>query len=135
MKRFMLVLILMCGVVAVFMLARQSAAQQSPAVEGVQQGQTGGRGQSGERSARDPRTVGGGQCGNSAYNCIDTPNPISRFDTVWLEEMTWMDVRDAIKAGKTTVIVSTGGIEPNGPWLALGKHNYILRATCDAIAR
>jgi creatinine amidohydrolase/Fe(II)-dependent formamide hydrolase-like protein len=52
-----------------------------------------------------------------------------------MEEMTWMDVRDAVKAGKTTVIVSTGGIEPNGPWLALGKHNYVLRANCDAIAR
>jgi creatinine amidohydrolase/Fe(II)-dependent formamide hydrolase-like protein len=56
-------------------------------------------------------------------------------DTVWLEEMTWMDVRDALKAGKTTIIISTGGIEPNGPWLALGKHNYILRVNCDAIAR
>jgi creatinine amidohydrolase len=31
--------------------------------------------------------------------------------------------------------VSTGGIEPNGPWLALGKHNYVLKANCDAIAR
>jgi creatinine amidohydrolase/Fe(II)-dependent formamide hydrolase-like protein len=54
---------------------------------------------------------------------------------VWLEEMTWMDVRDAMKAGKTTVIIPTGGIEPNGPWLALGKHNYVLRVNCDAIAR
>jgi hypothetical protein len=26
-------------------------------------------------------------------------------------------------------------IEPNGPWLALGKHNYVLKANCDAIAR
>jgi creatinine amidohydrolase/Fe(II)-dependent formamide hydrolase-like protein len=40
-----------------------------------------------------------------------------------------------MKAGKTTVIISTGGMEPNGPWLALGKHNYVLRANCDAIAR
>jgi creatinine amidohydrolase/Fe(II)-dependent formamide hydrolase-like protein len=54
---------------------------------------------------------------------------------VWLEEMTWMDVRDAMKAGKKTIIISTGGIEPNGPWLALGKHNYVLKANCDAIAR
>ena len=46
-----------------------------------------------------------------------------------------MDVRDALKAGKTTMIITTGGIEPNGPWLALGKHNYVLRANCDAIAR
>jgi len=83
----------------------------------------------------DPRTAGGGQCSENPYNCIDTPNPLTPPNTVWLEEMTWMDVRDALKAGKTTVIVSTGGIEPNGPWLALGKHNYVLKANCDAIAR
>ncbi len=83
----------------------------------------------------DPRTAGGGQCSENPYNCIDTPNPLTPPDTVWLEEMTWMDVRDAMKAGKTTIIISTGGIEPNGPWLALGKHNYVLKANCDAIAR
>jgi len=46
-----------------------------------------------------------------------------------------MDVRDAMAAGKTTVIIPTGGFEPNGPWLALGKHNYVLQANCEAIAR
>jgi creatinine amidohydrolase len=90
-----------------------------------------GRGQ----RAPDPRTAGGGQCADNPYNCIDTPNPLPAPNTVWLEEMTWMDVRDAMKAGKTTAIISTGGIEPNGPWLALGKHNYVLKANCDAIAR
>ena len=84
---------------------------------------------------RDPRSAGGGNCSANPYNCLDTPNPLTPPDTVWLEEMTWMDVRDAMKAGKKTIIVSTGGIEPNGPWLALGKHNYILRVNCDAIAR
>ena len=81
------------------------------------------------------RNMGGGNCANNAYNCADTPNPIPTPNTVWLEEMTWMDVRDAIKAGKTTVIIPTGGFEPNGPWLALGKHNYVLQANCEAIAR
>jgi creatinine amidohydrolase/Fe(II)-dependent formamide hydrolase-like protein len=84
---------------------------------------------------RDPRSAGGGNCAANPYNCVDAPNPLTPPDTVWLEEMTWMDVRDAMKAGKKTIIVSTGGIEPNGPWLALGKHNYILRVNCDAIAR
>jgi creatinine amidohydrolase/Fe(II)-dependent formamide hydrolase-like protein len=88
-----------------------------------------------DQQARDPRSAGGGSCGSNPYNCIDTPNPLKTPDTVWLEEMTWMDVRDALKAGKRTIIVPTGGIEPNGPWLALGKHNYILRVNCDAIAR
>jgi creatinine amidohydrolase len=61
--------------------------------------------------------------------------PIACLDTVFLEEMTWMEVRDALAAGKTTVLVPTGGVEDNGPYLATGKHNYILRATTEAIAR
>jgi creatinine amidohydrolase len=89
----------------------------------------------GQRPAPDPRSAGGGNCAANPYNCIDTPNPLPPPDTVWMEEMTWMDVRDAFNAGKKTVIISTGGIEPNGPWLALGKHNYVLRTNCDAIAR
>lgn len=63
------------------------------------------------------------------------PRPIDAVDTVWIEEMTWIEVRDAIKAGKTTVIIPTGGVEQNGPYLATGKHNFVNRATCEAIAR
>ncbi|HJN43017.1 MAG: creatininase family protein [Vicinamibacterales bacterium] len=105
-------------------------AQPRPA-----RGGGGGGGQARQRPAPDPRTMGGGDCRANAYNCSDTPNPLPAADTVWLEEMTWMDVRDAMAAGKTTVIIPTGGIEPNGPWLVTGKHNYVLRANCDAIAR
>jgi creatinine amidohydrolase len=83
----------------------------------------------------DPRSAGGGDCAKNAYNCRDTVNPLPKVDSVWLEELTWMDVRDAMNAGKKTIIISTGGIEPNGPWLALGKHNYVLKANCEAIAR
>jgi len=91
--------------------------------------------QGGQRQAPDPRSMGGGDCAQNPYNCKDTANPLPKVDTVWLEEMTWMDVRDAMAAGKTTVIIPTGGFEPNGPWLALGKHNYVLHANCEAIAR
>jgi creatinine amidohydrolase len=83
----------------------------------------------------DPRSRGGAQCRDNAYNCVDAPNPLPAPNTVWLEEMTWMDVRDALAAGKTTVIIPTGGMEPNGPWLVTGKHNYVLQANCEAIAR
>ena len=84
---------------------------------------------------RDPRSMGGGQCSANPYNCADAPNPLPAATTVWLEEMTWMDVRDALKAGKTTAIITTGGMEPNGPFLVTGKHNYVLRANCEAIAK
>ena len=88
-----------------------------------------------QNAAAQGQNMGGGQCSANPFNCPDAANPLTAPNTVWLEEMTWMDVRDAMKAGKTTAIISTGGIEPNGPWLALGKHNYVLRANCDAIAR
>lgn len=91
--------------------------------------------QQGPRRAPDPRSMGGGDCRDNVYNCADTPNPLPAATTVWLEEMTWMDVRDALKAGKTTAVVATGGMEPNGPWLVTGKHNYVLHANCEAIAR
>ena len=66
---------------------------------------------------------------------LDAPRPIDRLDTVWIEEMTWMEVRDALAEGMTTAIIGTGGIEQNGPYLASGKHNFVLRATAEAIAR
>src|SRR5262247_484566 len=66
---------------------------------------------------------------------LQAPRPIAGIDSVFLEELTWMEVRDAVRAGKTTFIVGTGGIEPNGPYVALGKHNYVLQATTEAIAR
>ncbi len=117
------------GVSALAALQTPPPTQQPPTTQqtppaGGRQGRGGG-----------PPSMGGGQCSANPYNCPDAPNPLPAADTVWIEEMTWMDVRDAMKAGKKTVIISTGGIEPNGPWLALGKHNYVLRANCDAIAR
>jgi creatinine amidohydrolase/Fe(II)-dependent formamide hydrolase-like protein len=84
---------------------------------------------------RDPRSIGGGNCSANPYNCVDAVNPLPAPNTVWMEEMTWMDVRDALKAGKTTAIIATGGMEPNGPWLVTGKHNYVLHTNCEAIAR
>lgn len=56
-------------------------------------------------------------------------------DTVFIEELTWTEVRDAIKAGKTTVILPTGGTEQNGPHMVLGKHNFIIKYTSEQIAR
>jgi creatinine amidohydrolase len=61
--------------------------------------------------------------------------PIAAVDSVFIEDLTWMEVRDAMKAGKTTVIVATGGVEQNGPYLVTGKHNVVLRGTTEAIAR
>jgi creatinine amidohydrolase len=56
-------------------------------------------------------------------------------DTVFIEELTWTEVRDAIRAGTTTVILPTGGTEQNGPHMVLGKHNFIIKRTAEQIAR
>ena len=60
--------------------------------------------------------------------------PIAAGQSYWLEQLTWMEIRDLIVSGTTTVIIATGGIEENGAYLATGKHNLILEATCPAIA-
>lgn len=65
----------------------------------------------------------------------ESPRPIATRDTVFMEDLTWMEIRDAMRAGKDTVIVATGGVEQNGPYLVTGKHNIILKATTEAIAR
>lgn len=55
---------------------------------------------------------------------MNAPRPIEAVNSVWLEELTWMEIRDAIRAGSTTALILTGGVEANGPHLASGKHNY-----------
>lgn len=65
----------------------------------------------------------------------NAPRIIDGVDTVFMEEMTWMEIRDAMKAGKDTVIVASGGLEQNGPYLVSAKHNIVLRATTEALAR
>lgn len=66
---------------------------------------------------------------------MNAPRPIAALDSVWTEELTWMEVRDAIKGGKTTGLILTGGVESNGPHLATGKHNFVLKVMGEAIAR
>jgi creatinine amidohydrolase len=66
---------------------------------------------------------------------LTTPRPIAAADKVWIEELTWMEIRDAMKAGKTTALVVAGSTEQNGPYVPTGKHVFVLRATAEAIAR
>jgi creatinine amidohydrolase/Fe(II)-dependent formamide hydrolase-like protein len=66
---------------------------------------------------------------------LEAANPVAASDSIWMEELTYLEVRDRIAAGATTAIVATGGIEENGPYLSTGKHNVILRGLCPAIAQ
>lgn len=74
--------------------------------------------------------------GNEARaQAIDAPRPIAMGESLWTEELTWMEVRDRLAAGYTTVLVGTGGVEQNGPYLVTGKHNYVLETVMPYIAR
>ncbi len=65
------------------------------------------------------------------------PLPVSASGpprSLFLEQLTWMEVRDEIKRGYNRVIVATGGIEQNGPFVALNKHDLITRRLSVEIA-
>ncbi len=53
---------------------------------------------------------------------------------VYLENLTWYEVKKAIAQGTTTVIIPTGGTEQNGLHMILGKHNYVIHYTAGRIA-
>jgi creatinine amidohydrolase len=61
--------------------------------------------------------------------------PRTQTDLVEFEKMTWVEVRAALAAGKTTALIYTGGVEERGPQNANGGHNLIAHATAEAIAR
>src|SRR5205814_9254970 len=61
--------------------------------------------------------------------------PRAQTDLVEFEKMTWVEVKAALAAGKTTALVYTGGTEQRGPQLANGYHNFVAHAQVEAIAR
>src|SRR5258706_462394 len=61
--------------------------------------------------------------------------PARAAGTVFLEELTWTELSDLVKAGTTTILVPIGGTEQSGPDMALGKHNARARVLSERIAR
>lgn len=60
----------------------------------------------------------------------------AKFDTdVDFGMMTWVEVKKAIQAGKTTALVYNGGTEQRGPQNVNGGHTLMGHATVVAIAR
>ncbi len=60
--------------------------------------------------------------------------PAWASSTVYLEDMTWTELRDAIAAGRSTAIIPIGGTEQSGPHMALGKHNARVKVIAGLIA-
>ena len=61
--------------------------------------------------------------------------PAASTPSLFIEDLTWPEVRDAIAAGKTTAIYCAGSTEQNGPHMAIGKHNFLARALAERIAQ
>jgi len=106
---------------------------ESPAEsEGGRGGRGGGRGGRGQAAAANagPRTIQA-----TMITAPASKTPTQAPDTVFIDELTWEETRDALKAGKTTVIVPTGGTEKNGYHMVLGKHNYVVTYAANLMAR
>ncbi|WP_309671287.1 creatininase family protein [Gemmatimonas sp.] len=54
---------------------------------------------------------------------------------VFIDELTWMEIRDRMLAGTKTVIIGTAGQEQKGPHMVTGEHKYVLQHTTERIAR
>jgi creatinine amidohydrolase/Fe(II)-dependent formamide hydrolase-like protein len=62
-------------------------------------------------------------------------SPTAPPDTVFIDELTWEETRDLMKAGWRTAIIPTGGTEKNGYHMTLGKHNVIVTHSANLMAR
>src|SRR6266571_3928901 len=63
-----------------------------------------------------------------------TVTPAFAQRSVYIEDLTWPEVQQGIKSGKTNAIIYAGSTEQNGPHMAIGKHNFIARWVAGAIA-
>ena len=63
------------------------------------------------------------------------PEHAAGAQSVYIEDLTWPEVKAAIVAGKTTAIIYAGSTEQNGPHMALGKHNFIAQYAGGEIAK
>ena len=54
--------------------------------------------------------------------------------TVFLDDLTWIELKSQLQAGKTTIIVPVGGTEQSGPHIVLGKHNVRVKVLAGRIA-
>jgi creatinine amidohydrolase len=119
------------GLMAGTITRQQSEAPAAP--EGGRGG--GGRGGRGGRGAGAPAADERRTIPPTMTIAPPSKTPTQAPDTVFIDELTWEETRDALKAGKTTVIVPTGGTEKNGYHMVLGKHNYVVTYTANLMAR
>lgn len=70
----------------------------------------------------------------AGLSVVSRPLTAPAAQTIEIADMSWIEVRDAIRRGFDTVIVPSGGIEANGPHMTIGKHQHIVSLTSRLIA-
>ncbi len=68
------------------------------------------------------------------FNMQFANGQLIKLPSVFLEELTWTEVKEFIDNGGTTIIIPTGGTEQNGPHMVLGKHNFRVKYYAEKIA-
>jgi len=112
---------------AVAQVKRMTSGAEPPvaAAEAPRAGGGGGR----------PQTAAARPTGPTMNTAPASKTPTRPPDTVFIDELTWEENRDLMKAGKTVFIVPIGGTEKNGYHMVLGKHNYTVNHAANVMAR
>jgi creatinine amidohydrolase/Fe(II)-dependent formamide hydrolase-like protein len=109
--------------ISVMLLIASLLLAQAPATQQPAGGQK-------DAPARGGRGAGGGGQRGAPATPAATPVP-----SVFIEELTFYEVRDAIAGGNTVGIVPTGGTEKNGFHMTMGKHNFHVRKGAEMMAK
>jgi creatinine amidohydrolase len=59
---------------------------------------------------------------------------LAHAQSVYIEDLTWPEVRDLIASGKTSAIVYAGSTEQKGPHMAIGQHSFVAHHVGGRIA-
>lgn len=65
---------------------------------------------------------------------IDGKKPGLNLPSLMLADLTWTEAHEALENGYETIIIPTGGVEQNGPFVTLGKHNVVVEKTATEMA-
>jgi creatinine amidohydrolase/Fe(II)-dependent formamide hydrolase-like protein len=121
---------------AMAQIKRMNDGSEPPVAAAQQQGGGDGAGRGGAgRGGRGGQQGPPPQLEPTMDTAPKSMTPTKAPDTVFIDELTWEETRDALKAGKTTVIVPTGGTEKNGYHMVMGKHNFIVAHSANLMAR
>ncbi|HEX6213881.1 MAG TPA: creatininase family protein [Vicinamibacterales bacterium] len=110
-------------------IKRMMSGAEPPVAAPQQRQGGGGGGRGGQNAAAAPPS------GPTMNTAPASKTPTKAPDTVFIDELTWEENRDAMKAGKTVFIVPIGGTEKNGYHMVLGKHNYTVTHAANLMAR